>query len=485
MWTLQLKYAQRARELNANEIKAFLEQIVDEHAKAKVDRVVHCVISIPFGGIYPWYKPFGQCPRGWLSGLERFHEGGYDLLQTLLDRSHKDGMQFLAGFRMNDRHGGSLDQPFAKKYPEWQLKELDAGMDYKYEGVRNAVLAFTEEFLAKYDVDGIELDWMRWCHVFNPSEAKKNAPILTDFMTDMRRVVNQAGRKRGRRGLLLGIRIPQTLEECKSLGFDVKAWVQSDLIDYMCPSDFFFTDFNIRTEDFVKLTKGTPCKVYPSIHPLIANGNAHQVHDAASYAAAANNYYAFGADGISVYNYQYHWRSDMGSEDEWPRALSYLTRLRDRKSVSKLDRHYLYHPLWPPGSCPTGASKYDSIELDRSKVNVGGLIHLRIAEDLTEPHLSAVLEFKVTGMTEGDEIAARLNGRDITAMQMKLIRAVDGQSAEQGRTLPAFHLYRIALSYPPTKFGDNELHLRLTKSAGKQTPVAQEFEILVHDTQAQ
>ena len=62
------------------------------------------------------------------------------------------------------------------------------------------------------------------------------------------------------------------------LGFDLKAWVQSGLVDYVCPSDFFYTDFNMRVEDFVALTEGTKCKVYPTVHPVISKGNDHQVY---------------------------------------------------------------------------------------------------------------------------------------------------------------------------------------------------------------
>ena len=202
----------------------------------------------------------------------------------------------------------------------------------------------------------------------------------------MRRIVDDAARKRGHR-LIVGVRIPQTLEECRFLGFDVRAWVQQGLVDYICPSDFFYTDFNTRTEDFVALTKGTKCKVYPSVHPLIACGNDHNVHSPESYRAAAKNYYAFGAAGVSAYNYQYHWQSDLGSEDEWPRALSYLTGLRDKKAVVQGDRRYMFHPLWHPGSSPSGAPKYDLIELARESTDWSAPMRLRMAENLTSGHI--------------------------------------------------------------------------------------------------
>ena len=78
-------------------------------------------------------------------------------------------------------------------------------MDYKYDGVRRIVLTFIEEFLERYDVDGLELDWMRWCHMFQRLEAERNAPILTEFVGQVRLLLDQAAAKRGRTRLALGV----------------------------------------------------------------------------------------------------------------------------------------------------------------------------------------------------------------------------------------------------------------------------------------
>ena len=39
---------------------------------------------------------------------------------------------------------------------------------------------------------------------------------------------------------MLGARIPQTLAECRALGYDIATWVKEGLVDYIAPSDFFF-----------------------------------------------------------------------------------------------------------------------------------------------------------------------------------------------------------------------------------------------------
>ena len=481
-----VRVAYQKQDVDAEAMKRMLEEIVDEHARARIDTLVQCV-WVRFRTHMPDCKSaesVDRLPRYEKMGLKRLNDGGFDLVQILLDRSRKRGMRFLAGMRMNDRHGVSQRTKFYQSHAEWHLQGFPGGLDYKHEGVRRAILAFIEEFLGKYDVDGIEFDYMRWCHVFRPSEAAKNAPLLTAFMRRTRRLLDQASRKRGRERLLLGVRIPQTIEECDKLGFDVAEWIKDGLADYVCPSDFFYTDFNARTEEFVKQTKGTHCKVYPSLHPVVTQQNDVEILSGANYRAAARNFAASGAHGFSAYNYQYNWCQmiaayKFGPKGMWPKSLGFLSQLSNAESIGKADRHYLYHPLWGNSPCPTGARKNDRIILKRTNPTARRAFRFRLAEDLTNESLSAVLEFKATGMTDGDRLELDINGKKIAPAQITRTYDADGQSPEKGRKLPAFHLYRFPLTSPPAVFGDNRLGARLARSAGKEDVDIQEVEVKV------
>ena len=46
----------RDRKLDPAAVKVFLEQVVDEHAKAKVDRIVSCVFGLPWGTAPPGFR---------------------------------------------------------------------------------------------------------------------------------------------------------------------------------------------------------------------------------------------------------------------------------------------------------------------------------------------------------------------------------------------------------------------------------------------
>ncbi len=301
--------------------KRILEELIDEEAAAHVDAIAYCLftafwsdlLASKITDLFPW-RP---------SGMD---EAGMDPLKVLIDRCHHHGMEFIADIRMNDRHGAR--QGIAKKHPEWII--LGSANDYALEEVRNAMLAFTKEVLDGYEVDGIEYDYMRWCHMFKPGEGKQNAHLLTDFTRKTRQLLDEAASRRGRDPLEFGVRVPQSIAECDYLGFDLATWIREGLVDYVAPSDFMHIDMNMRTDDFLNLAKGTRCKIYPAIHNRISmdGPNEHyRLMNLANFRAAAQNFYAFGANGLSPYNYQFSFerravahRSSAYAAYMWPAA---------------------------------------------------------------------------------------------------------------------------------------------------------------------
>ena len=280
--------------------KRMLEEMIDEEAAAHVDALCYCLFTafwsdLPSSKItdtFPWRPP-------------SMDQAGFDMLKVLIDRCHRHKMQFIADIRMNDRHGAPPNG-IAKMHPEWAL--FGGAYDYALEPVRQAMLDFNQEVLNSYEIDGLEYDYMRWCHMFKPGEGKKNAHLLSEFTRKTRRQLDEAARHRGCGRLVLGVRVPQRLEECEYLGFDLATWIREGLVDFIVPSDFMHSDTNMKTEEFVRLAKGTHCKIYPAIHPRISmdGPNEHyRLMSLANFRAAAHNYYGFGADGISPYNYQF------------------------------------------------------------------------------------------------------------------------------------------------------------------------------------
>jgi hypothetical protein len=456
--------------------KRILEEMVDEEAAAHVDAIAYCLFTAFYSDL-PSSKitvPFGRPP-----GMD---EAGIDFLKVLIERCHQRDMQFIADIRMNDRHGTPASG-IMKNHPEWAL--FDGAWDYAFDGVRQAMLDFTKEVLDGYDVDGIEYDYMRWCHMFKPGEGAKNAHLLTDFTRKTRKLLDDAAKRRGSERLLLGVRVPQILEECDYLGFDLATWISEGLVDFVVPSEFMHTDTNMKTEDFVKLCEGTDCKVYPAIHNRFAmdKPNEHyRLMNLANFRAAAQNFYAFGADGISPYNYQFAFerrgwahRSSAYSAIMWPAALGWLADLRDPSDIAEHDRHYLFYSLYTKGwQTPSGYPNDENIYLDRGKGVLEGDRRFRMAEDMSDPRLRVTLQFKTLGMADGEKLEIRINGVEVPDDYITCVFDKDGQNVYEGNPLPPFHEYTIDMNWEstgrkqPIVFGDNDLTVRLAPSPDKK-----------------
>ena len=470
-----------------------LEEMVDEEAAAEVDTISYCLFTafwsdVPASQVtelFPWRPP----------GMD---EAGVDCLKVLIDRCHHHGMKFIADIRMNDRHGGPR-KGLAKEHPEWAL--LGSGNDYAISGVRDAMLTFVQEVLDGYDVDGIEYDYMRWCHMFQPGEGKQNAHLLTDLSRRTRKLLDAAARRRGIKRLEFGVRVPQTIRECNYLGFDLKTWIQEGLVDYVVPSDFFHSDTNMKTEDFVKLAAGTDCQIYPAIHPMIsmdAPNEHYRLMQLVNYRAAAQNYYEFGADGISPYNYQRSFsrratahRSSSSAAYMWPAALGWLRELRDPEEVQKRDRHYLFYSLYKkPRKSPTGFSNDENIYLDRSAEAAVGSRRFRMAEDFSNRQLRTTLQFKAVGLADDESLKIWINGQAVPRDYISRVHDKNGQNVYEGDTLPPFQLFVIDMNWEttgrkqPLVFGDNVLKVKLDPKTVERSSKPFRFAEMVLGVQA-
>lgn len=487
LWRSQLTMRQRNNQpLDAASVRRVLETAVDEHAKAGFDRLVYCAWA-RFGSPVPGFKScdYEERIQEISPGFDKLHRAGGDQLAILLDRCHQHGMQFLVCLRMNDRHGIAQKAKFYVENPDLRLDGYPGGLDYKHERVRLGVLAFIKEVLDRYDVDGIELDYLRWCHVFQSDEAVENAHLLTDMTRKARAIVDAAAERRGRKKLLLSARVPQTFAECHRLGFDIRTWVQEGLLNYICPSDFFHSDFNMAVDQYVELCRGTGCQVFPAIHPLIQVNHPANIAPA-NYRALARSYYAAGATGIATYNYQYNWRrwtgGDRGVVDGWPKTLSWMTQLRDPhgEALKDGDRHYLFYPLWQIYS-PSGAVKYERIVFERRDGETADAMTIRLYEHNAGPTRRLTMQFRALGLGDGDRLAISLNDTRIPDDSITTSFDADGQTAKEGRPCGPFHLHQFPIQQAWLKPGENRLAVRLAQQAdnGADQIVVKEIEVRV------
>ncbi len=207
-------------------------------------------------------------------------DSGVQPLGVLLDESHKRGMEFLAGLRVNDNHGHiSVKQgvgagaSFLINNPQWQIKEfppepfyaLSSPMDFSFKEVREFFFSAAKKLVDTFPVDGLELCFRD--HSYFPwSKGRERQPLMTDLVNQIRHMLDASRKVKGKR-LVLGARVYATVEECQNIGLDVPTWVRNGLVDYVAPADVMFADFNAPYDEFAVHTRATNCMLYPGVLP--------------------------------------------------------------------------------------------------------------------------------------------------------------------------------------------------------------------------
>ena len=374
-------------------------------------------------------------------------ERGVQPLEVLIDQTHRRGMTFIAGFRVNDNHGFLAVQQgvgianFIKSHPEWALTEfpegeyykLSAPLDFSFDEVRGHLLDVMTEVALRFDVDGLEMCFRD--HAYFPvNTGAERAHLMTDLVRRVRAMLDDQGRSEKRK-LLLGARVFSTLEECGSLGLDVPTWIGEGLIDCVSPQDVMFADFNAPYHAFGALTRASGCMLYPAVLPWTSHRARMRLDQiplsAANSRALAQTFYGAGADGISVYN---HFCA-MWHPPFYPQAMQVFHELRDPARNAAGPRHYIFDPTWAgvtgfgQDRCSTGAVKAQRIVLDRAVPDASGEYRFDLYEDLDRAECATFL-FHGFGLTEDDELEVRLNGHLVSSSAISRTRQSDAPVGE-------------------------------------------------------
>jgi len=255
-----------------------------------------------------------------------------DPLQLTIEACRDRGVFIVASYRMNaeDFYRGELDlYDFGRKHKNLAIPGANC-LDPAYPEVYEHRMAIFREVAEKYDIDGIEFDFKRWYHMI--SNPHRNHYILTRMVRETRQMLDEVARRKGRKRLLLGVRVPASLStpptaegfpglvhpeaefSCKDLGTDVRTWIREGLVDYVCPSLFWPRLPGLpRTREFAKLAERRDVGIYPTVFPLPAwaEDKANPVSDSLDarrrhrdeIVRAALQCYEEGADGISTFNW--------------------------------------------------------------------------------------------------------------------------------------------------------------------------------------
>ena len=417
--------------------EAALRRWVDELADAQVDTFIQEAYTQ--GWTTYWRtEGFEYDARPQHRRFLALLDSGVQPLELLLDQAHKRGMEFLAGIRMNDDHGHiSIGQgvaagaAFLANNPQWALTEKHPGSYYKlshslnfsFPEVRNYVFSVVEALLGRFQVDGLELCF-RDHQYFPHNRGPESQPLMTELVRRIRQALDKKGGS-GKRRLQLGARVYETMEECRSQGLDVAAWISEGLLDYVAPGDVMYSTPNALYETFVQPAHRANCQVYPPLQPWssvrMRRRLAGMPISLDQQRAVVKNILGSGADGFSSYNHFV----PIQSAPFYPLMLQDFPELLDPDRIARGNRHYVFEPIWAgsrgfgaDGVAPTGALKADRIVLSRTSPGAKGRYRFRISEDFKQVR-RALLLFRGGPMTLKDRLEIRLNGVPIAAAKQK------------------------------------------------------------------
>lgn len=270
-------------------------------------------------------------------------ESGNDLFGKFLKYLRLIGKETFITYRMNDVHGANDpnhwgNSNFRKQHPnllvdpsavsENKSDWMSYCLDYSQDEVQNYILNSLADLADKYDVDGFQLDWMRFPRHLSGNDAWEKRSALTYFVSRVRDMLNEFGKFRDHK-ILLSVRIPTWLEGCRLVGIDIAEWVNKKLIDFITLAPFLSSDFYIPIKDFRSLISNYDIPIYAGTD-LNHSGRCHTTE---SYRAWALCMFDQGFDGINLFNFPC-WTEYIAEQPyEWIGDLNEPSKLKNKPAL--------------------------------------------------------------------------------------------------------------------------------------------------------
>ena len=249
---------------------------------------------------------------------------GIDTVETVVEYGHSVGLevhisQRMEAFQCCPPFEDYFTGDFYRAHPEWRCVDIDgreiARMSYAFPEVRELLLQVFRELATRYDIDGVNPIFNRGAPFLlyeaplvegfreetgldatqlaedDERYLRYRARVMTGFMADLRREMEEIGAERGR-PLEISAHVLNNAESNLFYGLDVPAWVAQGLIDNLI--SYPWRDEEIDVEHFTQITGNSPVMYYPEIMPRTMPPEDFRVRALENYAA--------GADGLCFWD---------------------------------------------------------------------------------------------------------------------------------------------------------------------------------------
>ncbi|MBL9117758.1 MAG: hypothetical protein JNJ83_22310 [Verrucomicrobiaceae bacterium] len=371
---------------------------------------------------FAWIKQrYGQKP----DSMSQFVLNGGDIVQRFIDRCRAKGQAAFISLRVNDAHhkefvdpkpgdkpGSSIGMSVTRWYAEHpehrivpgSLRGADLVLNWAEPKVPEQKLMLIRELCDNYDIDGLELDFLRFYSYFRAeTPLEQRRAIMTNFVKKVRQML---GPKRW-----LCARVPCYLTALDVLGLDLKALVAAGL-DMVNASAHYFTTQQHDLAAIRKMSDGAAL-YFELCHTIWKGDKVQEGYDVFPYRRATKEHlhtsahlaYSRGADGISLFNFAYYRSHGQGEGrgvfGEPP--FDGLKALNDPKALAQQPQHWFIAFGWrAPGAKPPAVPR---------KLVIGKPEKFNF--DLASPRGEARVRIQ-TDRTSLTHLAARFNGEAIT-----------------------------------------------------------------------
>ena len=321
--------------------------------------------------------------------LAPLHRQGKDPFGLFLAALRQAGKETFITYHMNDVQGAEDPNypgtaEFKKQHPDFIVDPAAASggldgwmphcLDYSCNEVHDYILSTIDEMVGLYEIDGFQLDWMRFPRHLSgdPDEIWEKRNYLSDFTAAVRQILQQKDPQ-----IKLSARIPTSPTGCRYVGLDLADWCKRELLDFVVASPFLTTDFHMPILELRQSMGKHPVPIYADIE----FGHGPQIHCPESLHAAALGLFAASADGLYIYNFPC-WTEYLGAPPyHWLETLDTPTRTSGTPllfSVShQLDRiPAVDQPGQLPATLPIGANLETHLYIPESALGARRLLIL-------------------------------------------------------------------------------------------------------------
>jgi len=275
---------------------------------------------------------------------------GTDIIRYTLSRARQKGLESFITYRVNDLHFNNHNEDcplmfsdFWNAHPEYWVNDTTQGfnsagaLDFAHPEVRQQKLNMIYEQLDKYAdcLDGYELDFLRFFVYFKPGEGHKYTKEMTQFVSDVRKKIDEISTRTGHQ-ILLAVRVAPKLSENMEKGLDVREWLRHDLVDFVTIGTHWRIDPALPVDHF-RTELGDDLNV--PLYATLADGGykPFETLSEGMNTGAASHILANGADGVYLFNY-YFGPPNFQNNNPKPLPGGEVIRVRTPKALQYLGR---------------------------------------------------------------------------------------------------------------------------------------------------